>query len=113
MFRERALKFSRYGGQIEGKIGQIINQETGERIQLPVRNETIVDLQRTRFDSKMTTVSLCNVPHLCYGFLLTDTAHVVSVCTAAACFVQSTVELARFSVWRIIVYRRAGQLPTP
>ncbi|KAJ1017872.1 hypothetical protein NDA16_005188 [Ustilago loliicola] len=40
--------------EIEGKIGQIIDQETGERIQLPVRNETIVDLSRTRFDSRMT-----------------------------------------------------------
>ncbi len=44
--------------KIEGKIGQIIDQETGERIQLPVRNETIVDLSRTRFDSRMTVVSL-------------------------------------------------------
>jgi hypothetical protein len=43
--------------QIEGKIGQIIDQETGERIQLPVRNETVVDLSRTRFDSRMTIVS--------------------------------------------------------
>nr|CDI57066.1 related to CTL1-RNA 5`-triphosphatase with manganese-or cobalt-dependent NTPase activities [Melanopsichium pennsylvanicum 4] len=40
--------------QIEGKIGQIIDKETGERIQLPVRNETIVDLGRARFDSRMT-----------------------------------------------------------
>ncbi|EST08917.2 mRNA capping enzyme, beta subunit, structural domain protein [Kalmanozyma brasiliensis GHG001] len=40
--------------EIEGKIGQIIDQETGERVQLPVRNETIVDLSRTRFDSRMT-----------------------------------------------------------
>ncbi|ETS60304.1 hypothetical protein PaG_05859 [Moesziomyces aphidis] len=40
--------------EIEGKIGQIIDQETGERIQLPVRNETVVDLSRTRFDSRMT-----------------------------------------------------------
>ncbi|PWY97992.1 mRNA triphosphatase CET1 [Testicularia cyperi] len=41
--------------EIEGKIGQIIDQETGDRIYLPVRCETIVDLSRTRFDSKMTT----------------------------------------------------------
>ncbi|SAM83545.1 related to CTL1-RNA 5`-triphosphatase with manganese-or cobalt-dependent NTPase activities [Ustilago bromivora] len=45
---------SRARQNVEGKIGQIIDQETGERIELPVRNETIVDLNRTRFDSRMT-----------------------------------------------------------
>ncbi|SYW83203.1 related to CTL1 - RNA 5`-triphosphatase with manganese- or cobalt-dependent NTPase activities [Ustilago bromivora] len=45
---------ARQNVEIEGKIGQIIDQETGERIELPVRNETIVDLNRTRFDSRMT-----------------------------------------------------------
>lgn len=50
--------------QIEGKIGQIIDQETGERIQLPVRNETIVDLSRTRFDSRMTIVSTSKLTNI-------------------------------------------------
>ncbi|KAN0064355.1 mRNA-capping enzyme subunit beta [Thecaphora frezii] len=40
--------------EIEGKVGMIIDIETGQRVQLPVRTETIVDLPRIRFESKMT-----------------------------------------------------------
>ncbi|SPO41014.1 related to CTL1 - RNA 5`-triphosphatase with manganese- or cobalt-dependent NTPase activities [Pseudozyma flocculosa] len=40
--------------EIEGKVGLIIDSETGQRVQLPVRTETVVDLPRTRFESKMT-----------------------------------------------------------
>ncbi|PWN49536.1 mRNA triphosphatase CET1 [Violaceomyces palustris] len=40
--------------EIEAKVGLILDRETGQRVQLPVRNECIVDLHNIRFESKMT-----------------------------------------------------------
>lgn len=44
--------------EIEAKLGHLIDKSTGERLNLPVRTETILDpvfaAQRVRFDSKMS-----------------------------------------------------------
>lgn len=41
--------------EIEAKVGRIIDQSTGQRIQIPVRTETIIEMQRGwRFESHMS-----------------------------------------------------------
>ncbi|MCO5565381.1 hypothetical protein L7F22_019054 [Adiantum nelumboides] len=41
--------------EIEAKVGRIIDQSTGQRVQIPVRTETIIEMQRGwKFESHMS-----------------------------------------------------------
>jgi polynucleotide 5'-triphosphatase len=45
--------------QIEGKVGRIVDKHTGDRINIPVRSETIVEMQSSwKFESTMSEVSI-------------------------------------------------------